>query len=78
MLHALLDVLPYPVGKRGMSYDIKTGSVECVDEVELPGGAEGEGAVDLAVGAQADIGGMEENEPDVRARIVVSSPSLLS
>ncbi|RSH85610.1 hypothetical protein EHS25_003749 [Saitozyma podzolica] len=33
LLHALLDVLPYPRGLRGMWYEIRTGSVECTDEV---------------------------------------------
>jgi hypothetical protein len=33
LLHALLDVLPYPRGPRGMWYEIRTGSVECTDEV---------------------------------------------
>ncbi|WVQ95177.1 hypothetical protein IAU59_002271 [Kwoniella sp. CBS 9459] len=34
LLYALLDLLPYPVGDKGMWYEIRTGSVECVDEVE--------------------------------------------
>lgn len=33
LLHALMDVLPYPKGDKGMWYEISTGSVECVDEV---------------------------------------------
>ena len=32
LLHAILDVLPFP--KSAMRYEIYTGSVECVDEVE--------------------------------------------
>lgn len=34
LLHALLDVLPFPSGPGGMWYEIVTDSVECVDEVE--------------------------------------------
>lgn len=37
LLHALMDVLPYPVGPRGMWYEIKTGTVDCVDEVKGSG-----------------------------------------
>lgn len=33
LLHALMDVLPYPRGPRGMWYEIRTGSVECAGEV---------------------------------------------
>ncbi|WVF67601.1 hypothetical protein IAT40_002359 [Kwoniella sp. CBS 6097] len=33
LLYALLDLLPYPVGDKGMWYEIRTGSVECIDEV---------------------------------------------
>lgn len=34
LLHSLLDILPYPVGRKGMWYEIRTGSVECVDEID--------------------------------------------
>lgn len=33
LLHALLDILPYPQGSNGMWYEIRTGSVECIDEI---------------------------------------------
>lgn len=33
LLHALLDILPYPQGSNGMWYEIRTGSVQCIDEV---------------------------------------------
>lgn len=33
LLHALLDILPYPRGDKGMWYEIRTGSTECIDEV---------------------------------------------
>jgi hypothetical protein len=32
LLHALLDILPYPKGDKGMWYEIRTGSTECVEE----------------------------------------------
>lgn len=35
LLHALLDCLPYPRSPRGLWYEIKTGSVECIDEVTV-------------------------------------------
>lgn len=34
LLHALLDVLPFPRGPKGLWYEMRTGSVECVDELE--------------------------------------------
>jgi hypothetical protein len=40
LLHALMDLLPYPKGPRGLWYEIKTSSVHCVDEVGVPNGAE--------------------------------------
>ncbi|KAK4686877.1 hypothetical protein P7C73_g3249, partial [Tremellales sp. Uapishka_1] len=55
LLHALLDLLPFPVGASGMWYDIKTGSVECVDE---KGDEDGE-----------QIGAMEEKEPERQIRV---------
>ncbi|KAL1405806.1 hypothetical protein Q8F55_007483 [Vanrija albida] len=34
LLHAILDVLPYPVGPKGMWYELSTTTVDCTDEVE--------------------------------------------
>ena len=64
LLHALLDVLPYPKGDRGMWYEIKTGSVECVDEVDR--------APETAEDELAGLGGIEEDEPERKTRIKVS------
>ncbi|EIW71619.1 hypothetical protein TREMEDRAFT_60541 [Tremella mesenterica DSM 1558] len=64
LLHALLDILPYPKGSGGMWYEIKTGSVECVDEVSTlpdlsnPTGLEGEEEF-------PGVGAIEEDEPEL-------------
>ena len=55
LLHALLDLLPY--GRNSLSYEIKTGSVECVDDVEK----------------EVQPGAIEENEPSIEKRIKVGS-----
>ncbi|WOO83228.1 uncharacterized protein LOC62_05G006751 [Vanrija pseudolonga] len=34
LLHAVLDILPYPVGPKGMWYELTTTTVECTDEVQ--------------------------------------------
>ena len=89
LLHVLMDILPYPKGEKGMWYEITTGSVECVDEVGKGGGSvaaprgtkaptgdrimEKDQDVDLAGIDIADIGGMEEDEPDRKIRIKVSN-----
>ncbi|WVW85366.1 hypothetical protein I302_107404 [Kwoniella bestiolae CBS 10118] len=82
LLHALLDLLPYPKGEKGMWYEIKTGSVECVDEIpkstvqgkdrDDPSGGQmvdpgKDGDSDL--GWLIDVGAVEEDVPDRKARI---------
>lgn len=63
LLHALIDLLPYPKGPKGMWHEIHTGTAECVDEVDV--GADGENEF-------SGIGAVEENEPERRARLNVS------
>ncbi|GMK59507.1 hypothetical protein CspeluHIS016_0801130 [Cutaneotrichosporon spelunceum] len=58
VLHALLDVLPYPTGPTGVWYEMETGSVVCTDEVK------GE-TDDDAVGS---LGAVEEDMPELRDR----------
>ncbi|ORY29664.1 hypothetical protein BCR39DRAFT_531515 [Naematelia encephala] len=58
LLHAVLDILPYPLGKRGMWYEIRTASVECVDEVSHGDDEAGEGV------EFGDLGAVEEDVPD--------------
>ncbi|WWC63545.1 uncharacterized protein I303_106148 [Kwoniella dejecticola CBS 10117] len=75
LLHALLDVLPYPKGDKGMWYEIKTGSVECIDEVptvsstikkgDNPEGEEVEEGLEWL----NDFGGVEEEKPERQSRI---------
>jgi len=43
LLHALLDILPYPQGDKGMWYEIRTGSTECIEEVKPQAGGKGKG-----------------------------------
>ena len=71
LLHAMMDILPYPKGDKGMWYEIRTGSVECVDEVKKTGKVgKGEKSKDAAGKGQAvgevidlgGIGGMEAEE----------------
>ncbi|KAL7422387.1 hypothetical protein Q5752_003033 [Cryptotrichosporon argae] len=81
LLHTLLDILPYPVGERGMWYEIRTGSVECVDEVGARGGGKAWGGSeakkadgDAAEGAGdedefAGIGAVEASAPVIQKRI---------
>lgn len=86
LLHALLDILPYPKGANGMWYEIRTGSVECIDEMkpsrkgkEKEKQTDSEGDVQMAVvtpGEELDlagIGSVEEDEPQTQARLKVSS-----
>jgi hypothetical protein len=90
LLHALLDILPYPQGSNGMWYEIRTGSVECVDEVrpsrkgkgkEKENAADAEGDVQMVpVSADDDldlagIGAVEEDEPQIQSRLKVSTPT---
>jgi hypothetical protein len=68
LLFALLDILPFPRGRKGIWYEIRTGGVECVDEVqddETGGGEEG------GEGDFVGIGGVEEDEPKREVRIKV-------
>lgn len=76
LLHALMDILPYPKGEKGMWYELRTGSVECVDEVSRgAGGREGDKAKAVDGmnlddhGGMDDIGGMEEDEPEQQFRL---------
>ena len=82
LLHALMDILPYPKGEKGMWYEIRTGSVECVDEVSA--GPRGDSGVEKekedevmgvnwdGIGGMEDIGGREEDEPELTVRIKVA------
>lgn len=86
LLHALLDILPYPQGDKGMWYEIRTGTTECVDEVMSkekgkakanPEAAEGDGDVSMEGAKEAevdlsDIGAVEEDEPERVSRLKVS------
>lgn len=81
LLHALLDILPYPQGSNGMWYEIRTGSVECLDEVKPQDSRKGKGKekADAAGDVQMDdreldlgsIGAVEEDEPTMQARLKV-------
>ena len=81
LLHALLDILPYPKGEKGMWYEIHTGSVECIDEVSRPEtvnvhgpqGSEEAISLDDLGRIEEDIGGMEEDETERKSRVKVSS-----
>ncbi|WVR09396.1 hypothetical protein IAU60_006463 [Kwoniella sp. DSM 27419] len=70
LLHALLDLLPYPVGEKGMWHELRTGSVECVDE-EIGTGPSSAGknmdGDDLAWLEGA--GAIEADVPEKRSRI---------
>lgn len=58
LLHALLDVLPFPSGPGGIWYEINTDTVECVDMVDVfPEDDEFGG-----------LGAIEEDEPERRVR----------
>ncbi|OCF57694.1 hypothetical protein L486_05157 [Kwoniella mangroviensis CBS 10435] len=73
LLHALLDLLPYPTGEKGMWYEIKTGSVECIDEIppstskisEKEDDAEAEEGMEWL----KDVGALEEDKPERKIRI---------
>ena len=78
LLHALLDILPYPQGDKGMWYEIRTGSTECIEEVKAKAGGKDKGKeVDEAVMGDAeemefgDIGGIEEEEPERISKLKV-------
>jgi hypothetical protein len=82
LLHALLDILPYPQGDKGMWYEIRTGSTECIEEVTPKVGGKGKGkgkdkaevvmedAEEIEFG---DIGGIEEDEPERISKLKVST-----
>lgn len=65
LLHALVDILPYPKGPKGMWYEIRTGTTECIDEVELE--TKGAGADEFA-----GIGSVEAEAPTRKSRMNVS------
>lgn len=67
LLHALLDALPYPRGPRGLWYEIKTGSVDCIDEVTPVGGPGTVGVKDGAV----------KGKPKKRKRTAIDAPGLI-
>lgn len=68
LLHALLDILPYPRSPRGLWYEIRTDSVECTDEVE-----EGtEVKEDEFSAALAGIGAVEAAAPKRVKRLKVT------
>ncbi|UOH83002.1 hypothetical protein LQV05_005715 [Cryptococcus neoformans] len=71
LLHALLDLLPYPKGEKGMWYEIRTGSVECVDEVDKMGNNQTDennaGQEDDAW--LKDVGSVEASAPERTTRI---------
>ena len=78
LLHALMDILPFPKGEKGMWFEIRTGSVECLDEVSRRPLAEKNKLHDQSVDAltlhdELDIGGMEEDEPERESRTKAST-----
>jgi hypothetical protein len=78
LLHALLDILPYPQGDKGMWYEIRTGSTECIEEVKSQAGGKGKGKeIDVVMDAEeiefGDIGGIEEDEPERISKLKVNS-----
>ena len=75
LLHALMDILPYPKGPRGLWYEIRTGTVECADEITKSTSSTGKGkeggkGQDLAATMEVDegefagIGDLEVDEPE--------------
>lgn len=54
ILHALLDILPYP--KQYVRYELRTGSIDCVDEM-IPEGTDDEGK-----GTLGDVRGDEGDD----------------
>lgn len=74
LVHALIDILPYPKGPKGMWYEMRTGTTECTDEVQLE-------AQGLEEDEFAGIGSMEAEAPTRKTRLnvslTISSPSAL-
>ncbi|WVQ72000.1 hypothetical protein IAR50_001544 [Cryptococcus sp. DSM 104548] len=68
LLHALLDLLPYPKGDKGMWYEIKTGTVACVDEVDKEKEGEDEEEEWLR-----DVGAVEAAAPERKTRLKSST-----
>ena len=79
LLHALLDILPYPQGDKGMWYEIRTGSTECIEEVKPQAGkGKGKEIDEVMMGEEeeidfGDIGGIEEEEPERISKLKVNS-----
>ncbi|WRT68640.1 uncharacterized protein IL334_005619 [Kwoniella shivajii] len=74
LLHALLDLLPYPVGEKGMWYEIRTGSIECIDEISNSTNVSGKGNDGKEKEGDKedwlnDIGGIEEDVPERKSRV---------
>ncbi|ADV23569.1 hypothetical protein I305_01469 [Cryptococcus gattii E566] len=71
LLHALLDLLPYPKRDKGMWYEIRTGSVECVDEVDKmkDGQTDDNNAVEKEDAWLNDVGSVEANVPERATRV---------
>ncbi|OWZ37732.1 hypothetical protein C366_04617 [Cryptococcus neoformans Tu401-1] len=71
LLHALLDLLPYPKGEKGMWYEIRTGSVECVDEVDKMGNNQTDenNAGQEEDAWLKDVGSVEASAPERTTRI---------
>jgi hypothetical protein len=73
LLHAVVDILPFPKGRKGIWYEIRTGSAECIDEITAGNGVDSVAVVEAA-GTQDEfrgIGGIEEDEPKREVRIKV-------
>ncbi|OCF32650.1 hypothetical protein I316_05571 [Kwoniella heveanensis BCC8398] len=67
LLYALLDLLPYPVGNKGMWYEIRTGSVECIDEVgATPSLISSSSSGPAGVSKEGDGNGDEQKEGKAR------------
>lgn len=82
ILHALLEVLPYPRHPRGVWYELFTGSVACTDEQEesVAPAAAGAGEASTIDGQGGDrvkswlkdIGSVEAADTILKERIAVS------
>ena len=76
LLHALLEVLPYPRHPRGVWYEIFTGRVACTDEEQAEADAEADTAEAGKEGAKVkswlkNIGSVEASETILKERIAV-------